>query len=223
MINTNLLNRRLFIIGNSHIHQFTGLAPGAKFFSSEKIVAANLGPITAYKFGEKYLGETYGILNQNRFNPACDLLITVVGEIDCRYHLLNQIINHNKPAHLVIQECAYRYFASHIHLQKSISGIKTIIMGVNPSTNKQVFDNPDGPMLGDMFQRNEITKRFNQEVKEFCELSKNIKFFSIYDYLIHENGDTDTSFFISEDDYVHYDHHKVCDFINIELNKLLCL
>lgn len=218
MINLELLNRRIFIIGNSHVHQFTGAKPADRFFFSDKIIAINLGPITAYKFGEKYIHEAYGRLNEFRFNPQTDILITTIGEIDCRYHLLKQIINHNRPMNLVVQECAYRYFAAHIHLQKNIPGLKSFIMGINPSHSHGPCEN----VFGEMIQRNEITKMFNKELKEFCEITKNIKFFSIYDYLIHPNGSTKTELFL-EDDWVHYNHYKIVDYLNIELDKILCL
>jgi len=220
----NILNNNmLFCIGNSHIHQFSGFPHGQLQFNVLKgSIVVNIGPVLAYNFSTKHIARVYDLINRFNFNVNRDILLICVGEIDCRWHILNQAETQKRSYQDITRECAWRYFNTMLNLARNINDIKVIVWGVPPATRlNHKDDDMSAPIYGDVSSRTNVIKTFNSELSKLCSITRKIKFASIYDDLLDSDGFANSDLF-SLNDYIHYDHVKIVNFVNKELNRVVC-
>lgn len=218
-INFNKFPKRLVVIGNSHVHQFSGEDPRCIQFQNDSSIVYRLGPATAYKFCDKYLNRIKEILKSIEFCVDEDLLITVAGEIDCRIHILEQSQIQERKVESIITHTALKYFQTHILLSNIYPELKCIIWGIHPSRPNSSH-RVEEDYFGTVDDRNNVTKLFNKELNLLCNATKNIKFASIYSHILDNNGDVNEDLYL---DSVHLDANKIKNFLELELNNTIKL
>jgi hypothetical protein len=195
-------------IGNSHANMFNNWP---------NFWVHWIGPTIAYNFYEHHLPHVIEYLEGKRGDkgpvPKGDTVMFVVGEVDCRWHLPKQAALQNRSIEDLTKECVSRYFRSLKHVQDM--GYNIIAWGAHPSTTGPHNDDPQNPVYGDCITRNKIAVQYNRWLKELSE-SNNMKYVSIFDYLIDENLVTKMEYFI---DYCHLDGGKVKEFALEEFRK----
>jgi hypothetical protein len=130
--------KSIYIIGNSHTKMFLGNDtldfPENATSESDvfKYIIFNVGPSTAYNFfwNPKYYPTLINRLNNNTIE--FDYISLLLGEIDCREHVINQYIANKKSMEDNIVEIIDRYMMCVIDLKKR--GYKPIVFAVHPPT-----------------------------------------------------------------------------------------
>lgn len=157
-----------------------------RLFSRFKPV--RIGPATAYNLGTK-VELLNNILNKT-FYRKNDYVLFCFGEVDIRAHLIKQSKIQNAKIETLVVNCVDRYVAA----MKSVNP--------NRKLNKAVFapiaswseNKPyDGPSYGTNLERNKTTRLFNDYLEKTC-IENNIKFISIFDELLNEDGTTDSNY-----------------------------
>ena len=127
--------------------------------------------------------------NKNNIKPN-DIIIIGYGEVDCRCHIQKQIdLGNNEDS--VITELVNKYFIS---LKNNINcSKKIIIVGVIPPTNKDEYEQKNGPIthefpfIGKDCDRVRYTKKVNILIEELC-INNEYIYFNPYDYYTREDG-----------------------------------
>ena len=206
---------KIHFIGNSHVSLFSG---SYDLFQKDQIdifKTYHLGPTIAYNFYEHHFFKVLEIIKNSDINKEEDYICLVVGEVDCRWHLPLQANIQNKNINDIVIECVNRFFRCHLELQRM--GYKIISWGGHPSTTSGHCDNLNCPVFGECLYRNKIGNIFKNYLKEISD-SNNIKFVSIYDYLLNDDGTTNMSFF-RENDYCHLNPNKCLEHVYSELKE----
>lgn len=175
-----------------------------------------LGPVLAYnlcKEGTTTQGREnlFTVLEQIKIHSKVMLCF---GEIDCRAHLLKQSVLQNRSIEEVVHECVDRYFS--VILEVADKQYDLLIWNVIPSSRYETVGNKDFPLYGTCRERNQVSKLFNQYLAELC-VKKRIKFISIFDKLIDQDGLTRMEFYR---DRVHLSQ-KAMPFVLEEMNRSL--
>lgn len=204
---------RIHVIGNSHVGLFSGsnkIVPtypdegGPLHYTADDIeyLTYRLGPVLAYNFHEKHLVNVKNIL-RNHANKFEDKVMLVVGEVDCRWHLLNQAAKQNRPIEEIVKECVDRFFRCHTELMNE--GYSTIAWGNHPGTIQGHTVSQGGPgdaiIYGSVEGRNHCYRLFANELEARCK-QQNIPFVSILEQMIDERGSTKMKYLY---DYCHLD------------------
>lgn len=125
-----------------------------------------------------------------------DSIIFVFGEIDCRYHILNQAIKQNRHPDEIVSLCVDRYIQgiNEILYEDIKSGwvSKIGIWGPNASTwLGEEFSTRDCPICGKENERNIITDKFNEclrdKIHKFNQkfIETKVYYLSIFESLIN--------------------------------------
>ena len=190
----------IYCIGDSHVGFFSGsdeLAPQWPAMSKDILPffkTFHLGPILAYNLC-KWKTKTKG--REKLFSILrCDILpksriMLCFGEIDCRAHLLKQKEHQEKSEMQIVQDCAERYFSVASELKEK--GHEVIIWNVIPST--QLTIGGKYPTYGSGADRIRITKLLNELIRQLC-LSHDMKFISIFDDLLDQNGLPESNYYV---------------------------
>lgn len=197
----------IYAFGNSHVHFFTDSAPG-KYGKGEKenqyFQSFSLGPIIAYNFSENYnqrFSEMINMLNELPITTD-DYILLVVGEVDCRWHLLKQAEIQHLPVKEVVHNCIDRFFRVHLYLKEN--GYNVIAWGSHPSTTSGHNDDMGCPVYGDCLTRNSVSLEWSDYLEKKC-IENDIRFVSIIKDLINDNGLTKMEYY---KDYCHLDPDK---------------
>jgi len=196
----------IYTFGNSHAHAFTGSRPSTLGFGEIENVnfkSYSLGPVIAYNFHLHHYDRLLTELNKSTFNKEKDVLMLIVGEVDCRWHLPYQASINKKTINEIVTECIDRYFQNYLNLKNQ--GYHIIGWGGHPSTTAPHNDDLNNPVFGDCVTRNKISLLWNFQLKEKC-LAHNIFYISIIEDLIDQFGLTKMDYF---DDYCHLNHTKI--------------
>ncbi len=199
-------------IGDSHVLVFSGnhAVPDSPTYKDllPFFRTSWLGSYTAYNIINKK--DIIEKVIQSRVEPD-DYVMFCFGEIDCRAHLIRQSEIQIRPLHDIVHECVSRY-AKIFEIPKKY-GLQVLIWNVPPSSLIDI-DEGEYSTYGDCRQRNEVTALFNETLRKYCE-SENIKFISIFDKLIDEDGLTKGQFFVDE---IHLSQ-EIIPFVLDELEK----
>ena len=192
-------------IGNSHAHVFTGGHPACESYAEQNFVSISIGPIIAYNFKQHHLSKVERIVKSLLDNT---LVILVVGEVDCRWHIPKQAELQKRSIEDVTNEVVDRYFEGVLDTKKIHD--KVACFGVHPTTLGGHSDNPDQPVYGNWQTRNATCVAFNKRLQNLCE-KNGVGFITIYDKLVDEENKTREEFYM---DYCHLNHKLVIDMIN---------
>jgi hypothetical protein len=203
----------IYIIGNSHINNFSGdtklnyggppLDPKFEFYY--------LGATIAYNFFEHHYPKSLQFLKNK--DPQTSYVTYVVGEVDCRFHIPLQFEKQKRPVEDLVKECIDRFFRCYIDLKEK--GYKVFHTSTHPTTLSPPSTNAEQPIYGDWRLRNGICVIWNNYCKELCS-KHDIPFVDYYGHLIDNENKTKTEYFL---DYCHLNSSKVIGFINDELRK----
>jgi hypothetical protein len=157
------------VIGNSHAWLFTGLGgvSGKKVHGYAPIGELPhfrvfpIGPCTAWGFGLKHTPEVYKIIEANNLEPG-SVLMFVVGEIDCRWHILNNFKGKNIWEDVC--DVVARYVAA---LMEFKTDYNVIAWGAHPPGGKG--HDPSYPRFGTIAQRMCVTEMFNARLADACD------------------------------------------------------
>lgn len=197
----------IHVIGDSHVKVFRRNLP---------FVAHHIGAATAYNLKKKNSAINS---NEKLFNIISrigkkDTVILAFGEIDCRIHAYYQFRKNDE-----------KYTISEI-LDMTVSNYGEVIeqvraLGVNPC----VYSVPPATMVGNEYNfpyyatpemRGEITRMFNEKLKEFCKRNDYV-YIDVYSKVCDEKG-----LMLKEyaADKIHL-NSKALDFVKMEINEKL--
>lgn len=202
---------KIFALGNSHILAFVGAKPGDSNDRRGRFIARSLGGTIAYNFFEHHYPRLLEILEtEKEFDKARDYVLLVVGEVDCRLHLVNQIKLHpERSEKAIISECVERFFRCHQDLKAR--GYKVIGWGSHPSRVAEHLY-----VIGPYDKRLHIGRYFERSLKWRCE-KEGILFKSIFNKLLLPSGLLREELYY---DYCHLNPDKVTGLIEEEFNDL---
>jgi hypothetical protein len=195
----------IYTFGNSHAHLFTNSQPatyGEGEIKNEWFTSFSLGATIAYNFFENHYPVMLGTIESYNINKDEDYIMLIIGEVDCRWHLPLQCNLQNKNYQEIVEECISRFFRVYTDLKSK--GYKILGWGGHPSTRRGHSENMEEPIYGDCYNRNLISKLWNELIAKNCE-ENNIEFITIMDEIIDSDGLTNESFFM---DYCHLDFDK---------------
>lgn len=181
------------VLGDSHVCFFGGIDVVTDYYVNHPFVIHRLGAPLAYnldKFNTSWKAREK-ILDLLPNIPKQDKVLFCLGEVDCRYHIKNQSIKQGRDIELIIEECAKRYVTAikSFNIKQDI-GVWAPIASTW-LTEKQASS--DRLILGSCLDRNVITKNFNAYLKAECK--DDIAFFSIFDKLLEDNGETNKNYY----------------------------
>ena len=141
----------------------------------------------AYNIDKRYNISIKNIISQI---DKKDYICFMFGEIDCRY----KIFTYSKKHKTSIEEETINVVKKYTDFIKNkFKEYKIILWGPHAQ-----HSNPSHPYIDcDSFNRNKITKIFNEELKKICNLN-GWKFISIFDIMIDDNMETDNSYFLPD-------------------------
>lgn len=181
----------IFVVGDSHVSVFSGENKIVESFPS---CTFNL-PFAVYRLGAPiaFNLKKYKTLYKARekieslissLDFVFNKIILVFGEIDLRFHIVNQSRKKYKsPEHFVIL-CVDNYINGILDIFKEVPKDKIAIYGPIPNTMlSEDFSNKDCPICGDVKQRNLLTCIFNDYLKSRCEI-EGFYFFTLFYDLI---------------------------------------
>ncbi len=183
-------------IGDSHVCFFLGKDYVGSCYPDNSSVFPffrpnTIGPALAYNLCEKGTStrgreNLFAILKNS--SEGCYVLFAF-GEIDCRAHLLLHAHKINSSIESVVKTCTERY--SSVVSEVAQLGFKPIVYNAPASTWRRPSWNPkvqkSFPSYGTCKERNQVTKIFNDQMKQFCD-DKNYLFLHNYDFLVNKKG-----------------------------------
>jgi hypothetical protein len=177
-------------IGDSHSAVFSGkeeMQPIWPIRSDDKLPffrSYRIGPATAYQLETK-VGIITSVLN-SVVNKTDDRVLFCFGEVDIRAHLIKQMELQKKSINEVVKECVDRYIK--VVLLFRDMGYNVMTWGPIASWHESK-EYTGGPSFGTCLERNNVTKEFNRQLKEHCDLY-NVGFISIFENMVDENNIT---------------------------------
>jgi lysophospholipase L1-like esterase len=162
------------------------------FRNIDLFITHHVGPATAYnlcshssttKSNEK-LFSTLKKINKKR-----DIVVLAFGEIDCRLHIYNQYMKHEKKTS--IENLIFNTIENYGKVIQEIkkAGYSFFVYGIPPASRDENMYNC--PFYASKDMRVHISRLFNRKLKEFCE-DKN------YIYIEFQSKFEDESGLISE-------------------------
>ena len=124
----------------------------------------NIGPATAYKFGEKHIHRVRTIISDAKIKPDEPILL-VFGEIDCRWHIGRQHEKRQMHPWDVVNETMTKYIDAVAQLSKE----QQVILWAVPPPSALAEENHDGCIYGNHFFRFNVTRIWNQALRERCD------------------------------------------------------
>jgi hypothetical protein len=152
--------------------------------------------VLAHKFVDRHFSFIINALNQVEMTEE-DMVMLIVGEIDCRWHIPKQVDIQNRPIRDVVEEWINDFFPAFVHLKNN--GYNVIGWGGQPSTTAGHNNDPENPVYGTCLHRNEISLVWNDLLEKRCR-DNNMKFVSIIKQLINPDGLTKMEYYM---DYCH--------------------
>ncbi len=182
-------------IGDSHSSVFSGeekmqdVWPERSNDTIDFFRSYRIGPATAYNLSTKiYIIDD--ILSQSGFSKEKDIVLLCFGEVDVRAHLIKQANLQNKTFLEVCEECVDNYMNGIEELKNK--GLNIAVWGVIASFNESV-KNYTGPSFGTNLERNEVTKIFNDLLKNRLK-HLDIPFVSIFEEMLNADGTTNPEY-----------------------------
>jgi hypothetical protein len=155
-------------------------------FSFKNLVLPNINKsqhsITMFRISRDNL-----IINfDNNEHDNNSIICLSYGEIDCRFHVLNQVKLGNDED-IVINNLVHNYFETiknNIKIYKKI-----VVVGVIPPTSENDYccRDPTHPFMGSDDDRIRVNKKINNLLKEYCN-NLGFCYFNPYIYYTRDNG-----------------------------------
>ncbi len=184
----------IYIIGDSHVSVFSGMgtfeAPSmlplitrGQFLYVKQWIKTNLptqfiplriGAYTAYNLITK-LQNIADALKQMKCNYN-DLIFISAGEVDCRIHLVREILN-GRDMQQVVEECVTRYIDAILKLKKH-TRLRIGVWAPPCTLSDERFTGIE-PCYGDEILRNKTLHLFNQLLESMCK-TNDIPYLGIY-------------------------------------------
>lgn len=177
----------IYVIGDSHVSIFTGtneIIPVMELICSQNYSCCRVGPATAYAIYYYRKQITEIITN---YVKEEDKVLFSFGEVDIRAHIAKEYLKDKTKLGHTIKDVVDEYFKT-ILFYKSY-GIDIGIWAPIASHRDPMIDTE--PTYGTNYERNLITKTFNYYLESCCKIHK-IPFFSIFDYMLMEDGTTNS-------------------------------
>jgi hypothetical protein len=167
----------IWVFGDSHAGKFGG---------DERFKLVGPPAPTAYGLAsEKARSESLFMLQMMlHFAEEGDLILFVLGEIDCRVHIYRQSVITGRETNHIIFDAVERY----IRVVKDVrdhNPVDVAVLDVPPAVKQ-----PNVYMVdhyGTRDQRAEIARRWNVVLKDYCE-KNDICFVKLYPYITDERG-----------------------------------
>jgi hypothetical protein len=182
---------RVFTFGDSHAGKFGG---------DDRFVLYGPPAPTAYGLAnENSRSQSLFMLRHMLLDMAPDdIILFVIGEIDCRVHVYRQHILTGRHPNTIISETVQRFG----HIVKSVAednNVEVAILDVPPAVaqgNIYLYDH-----YGTRDQRAEIARRWNIILGEFCK-KNDICFVEIYPHIADERGWLKPEFAVEDEAHV---------------------
>jgi len=159
------------------------------------------------------------------FNNLChdenSILIFSHGEVDCRCHIMRQILL-GREENEIMNELVQNYFDA---IRKNVTKYKAIIVtGIIPPAEKEEYERINGaithefPFIGTNEERARFTEKMNYLIKDHCTGSQFHYFYPYTDY-VRPNGClkyelSDRCVHIGDNSIVLYELNKLLDSLN---------
>lgn len=205
---------KIYVIGDSHTDIFSNNKYENKiliygdidnqysqiwFNYSEKFITYHFEAVTAYNSNNPNATvnslKKINYLLRNGFIPKDSTVLTCYGEIDCRVHIKQQAEKHNISINDEVNRVVNNYLEYLLFLKNKHLNI--VAYGPIPSQSDKVKIDEKYPRFGTEQERNEITKIFNEYLKEAC-VQKQIKFVTLFDTLINSDNTTKQEFLTTD-------------------------
>jgi hypothetical protein len=177
-----------------------------------RFIARSLGPTIACNFFEDHYPNLLKFLEEEKdFDKSRDYILLVVGEVDCRLHLVEQLIKQpHRPEEEVIHECVDRFFRCHLDLKDK--GYRVIGWGNHSSSIDE------GPWtIGPYPKRLFIARCFEERLRKNCR-ENNILFKSIFNSILTPDDLPEPKMYL---DICHLNPVEVSNMINKEFEEEL--
>ncbi len=221
--------RNIFILGDSHTEEFIGI-PDIKL--------VHMGSVTMHRVGRDSLD------TQKLFSLGCDAyaldyanpryafasplgpdeielirkgelpvqegdaIVYALGQIDAGWHINGQAQQQNRSAEEVIDDVIHAFMNSITRVPYAIN----IVYSITPPIDFPITP----PYQGSLEERIQITKYFNQRLKQACEIY-DFEFLDVYDDYANEQGSLRPELSRS-DHHIHFAHNH---FIHKKLMEIL--
>ena len=185
-------NKNVYILGGSHTTAFTGKANIInhlnKIYIKNNFISYRTFPYTCFNIENKFEIIKKIIIDLN-INKNCRLFI-IYGETDIRHHIGFHSTDSNLEENIKKTVSNYINFLNQIKkIHNNLGVFAPIASGPYnglSGTNHKSYKNS--------FERNKITKLFNNELKKQC-YDNNIIFKTLFDKLIDKNENTINDYF----------------------------
>ncbi len=196
-------------IGDSHANFFCGFDKMQPEWPSDEINnkysflnSYRIGPVLAFNLCRNN-SSTRG--RENLFDllgqiPLNSNILFCFGEIDCRAHVILQSERQSKPTKEIVKDVVDRYFFVLKEVQSA--GYNVLVWNVIPSAptdiNNRINVPPKYLFHGSCSQRNEVTRQFNQYLKELVT-KEGMFFLDFFDALMNEDGTVKLEYYCTDD------------------------
>jgi hypothetical protein len=222
--------RNIFIVGDSHTEEFLGI-PDIKI--------VHLGSVTMHRVGREtldtqklfslgcdvyaldYANPRYSLgspLNSDEIDlirmgeipvQDGDAVLYSLGQIDAGWHIYKQAQQQNRSVEAIVDDVVFAFMSSITRFPHAIN----IIYSITPPIDYPI--NP--PYEGSLEERVQITKYFNQRLKQACKVY-DFEFLDVYDDYANDQGSLRPE--LSRGDHHihyaqnHYIHKKLMDILS---------
>jgi len=201
---------KIYCIGDSHVNTFSG-KDDLPFRSFDPLFKLHhLGATIAYNFYEHHYPNVLKYLQEEDFDKEKDYVMLIVGEVDQRWHILNQSKLQNRNVEDLVKECVDRFYRCYLDLKQR--GYQVIVWGAMPHTLMGHCETKTSPIYGNCLDRNKVAKIWDYYMHE-----KGLPFISILKYVLKPDGLSDSKYFL---DYCHLKSTLLLPFIYQELRQI---
>jgi hypothetical protein len=209
----------IYCIGDSHSAFFSGqekMQPCWPEFSKDIIPyfkTYRIGPATAYQLSRKKT-IIKNILQTINFKES-DKIMFCFGEVDIRAHLVKHYLLTDESIEDIVKNCVSRYIKSILFYKKY--KIDLIVWGPIASWNdKKLYK---GPSFGTNIFRNQVTRIFNDFLKEECKIN-NLIYVSFFESMLNQDYTTNVDFLDDwEDSHIHLSQNAMPSVIKLFKNN----
>lgn len=191
-------------IGDSHTSFFTGFDkiqpeyPNIGYGAISNVITYRIGAPLAYNLCEENSKSDSNMkLFQivHKLDPKKDILILSFGEIDCRAHLLKQMMLKDRDLNFVVNECIERY-GSVIRKLRSM-GFVVCVWNAIPTAMGMEGELHEYPYFGNYIERNKLTSEFNRQLMEGCA-KFDYQYYGVFGKIIKADWSTNEKYYFDK-------------------------
>lgn len=196
---------RYLVLGDSHTGFFTGKNTITDLYPSvhetDRFIIYRIGAPLAYTINKE--GTFYK--TKERIQKIIEIesirkMILVFGEIDIRFHIINQAKKQQKDIYEILYKTVDKYLEGVQILFKNIDIV--LYSPIATTWLSESCSSRDCPICGSEVDRNLLTIAFDNELKHFCDKNlylkdkMNVRSLSLTPYLINKNYTTKRHFYM---------------------------